>query len=274
MKRLFNGLLSSMLFLLVGCDARSVSQQPSIQHQITQVSIINALMLGQYDGVMTIRELLQYGNFGLGACDHLDGELIVLDGKAYEAKADGTVAEIAPESKTPFAIVTPLEKIDGFAISNPASLEELEGQLDKVLANHNLFYAIRVDAEFASITIRSVARQEPPYSLLVDVAKDQKVWTHDNVKGSLVGFRSPKWVTGLSVPGYHWHFLSSDHKLGGHVLDGQIRSGAVAYDRCDSWLIKLHESLGSNGKDLSLNLSRELEQVEELRGNEQHEKNP
>ena len=34
---------------------------------------------------MPIRELLRCGNFGLGTLDHLDGELIVLDGRGLEA---------------------------------------------------------------------------------------------------------------------------------------------------------------------------------------------
>lgn len=262
-----------LLLLLVGCN-HSLPEQPTDQHQITQVSIINALMLGQYDGVMTMQELLRYGNFGLGTLDHLDGELIVLDGKAYQAKADGTVVAAAPQSKTPFAIVTPFERAGELPCANPSTLDELEAQLDNVLPNHDLFLAIRVDADFESITIRSVQRQEPPYALLAEVAKQQTVWTHENLKGTLVGVRSPKWVHGLGVPGYHWHFLSSDHKFGGHVLDCKIRDGTLIYDQSDSWLIKLNESIGSNGKDLSADLSRELEQVENLRGTEHRKAEP
>ena len=43
-------------------------------------------MLGQYDGVMEIAEILRYGGFGVGTLDRLDGELIVLDGKAYQVR--------------------------------------------------------------------------------------------------------------------------------------------------------------------------------------------
>ena len=99
MHRAFKWFVVSLL--LVGCNAGSSRQQPTDRHQLTQVSIINALMLGQYDGVMTMQELLRYGNFGLGTIDHLDGELIVLDGKAYQGKADGTVAEIAGYKQFP-----------------------------------------------------------------------------------------------------------------------------------------------------------------------------
>jgi len=120
---------------------------------------------------------------------------------------------------------------------------------------------------------RSVPRQERPYALLVDVTKKQSISTHEDLKGTLVGIRSPKWVHGLSVSGYHWHFLSSDHKLGGHVLDCKIRDGTIAYDKCNSWLIKLNES-GYNGKDLSADLSQELDEVERLRGTEHRKAEP
>jgi hypothetical protein len=35
---------------------------------------------------MPIPELLHCGDFGLGTLDHLDGELIVLDGRAYQVR--------------------------------------------------------------------------------------------------------------------------------------------------------------------------------------------
>jgi acetolactate decarboxylase len=274
MDRFIKCLVCNVLLLLVGCNSDTRAPQPVDKDQITQVSIINALMLGQYDGVMSIEELLRYGDFGLGTCDHLDGELVVLDGKAYRAKSDGTVAEVAPKSTTPFAIVTSFETDGEVACTSPTSLDEFEGKLDNVLRNHELFFAIRFDAEFDSITFRTVPRQEPPYGSLADVAKQQNVWTHEHLKGTLVGIRCPKWVTSLSVPWYHWHFLSSDHKLGGHVLDCQIRIGTARYDQSDSFLIKLNESIGTNGKDLSANLSRQLEQVEKLRGTEQRKAEP
>ncbi len=43
-------------------------------------------MAGLYGGTMTVGELLEHGDLGLGTLDSIDGELIVLDGKAYQAK--------------------------------------------------------------------------------------------------------------------------------------------------------------------------------------------
>ena len=45
--------------------------------------------------------------------------------------------------------------------------------------------------------------------------------------GTLVGVRCPSWVGGLNVPGYHWHFLSEDRTVGGHVLDCRVLEGRV-----------------------------------------------
>ena len=51
-------------------------------------------MAGLYGGTMTVGELLEHGDLGLGTLDSIDGELIVLDGKAYQAKGSGEQPEI------------------------------------------------------------------------------------------------------------------------------------------------------------------------------------
>ena len=171
--------------------------------RITQVSVLNALMSGCYDGAMPIPELLGCGDFGLGTLDHLDGELIVLDGRAYQARGDGVVVEVGPGRSTPFAIVTPFESDGEFPCPRIGDLSDLGARLDDALGQKNSFLAVRVDGRFAAITLRSVHRQEPPYRPLADVVQGQSVWAHAEVSGTLVGVRSPAWVGGLNVPGYH-----------------------------------------------------------------------
>jgi acetolactate decarboxylase len=210
----------------------------SLRGRLTQVSVLQDLMIGRYEGVMPIPELLRHGDFGLGTLDHLDGELIVLDGRAYQVRADGAVLEAGPERSTPFAIVTPFEPDGEFECPRVGNLSDLDTRLDDALGEQHDFLAARVDGRFAAITLRSVHRQEPPYRPLVEVVKGQSVWTHREVSGTLVGVRSPAWVGGLNVPGYHWHFLSDDRTVGGHVLDCRVREGRVQYEVCRDWLIK------------------------------------
>jgi acetolactate decarboxylase len=249
--------------------AASTAHHPAAdtsRDQLTQVSIINALMLGQYDGVLPLATLLQYGNFGVGTCDHLDGELIVLDGVAWQARADGTVRKVDPGETTPFAVVTPFEAEGKFACQAASSLEELESQINRQLPGPNAMLAVRISARFKSVHLRSVPRQEPPYQPLADVAKKQATWTRENVAGTLVGIRCPAWTASLNVPGYHWHFISDDRKLGGHVVDCAAEGGEVAFDTCDSWLIKLSDKAEFVSANVGKDLRQELERVERPRG--------
>lgn len=54
--------------------------------ELFQYNTLAALMAGMYSGNFTIGELLKRGNLGIGTLDAIDGELIILDGKAYQAR--------------------------------------------------------------------------------------------------------------------------------------------------------------------------------------------
>lgn len=45
--------------------------------------------------------------------------------------------------------------------------------------------------------------------------------------GMMLGFRSPAYMQGLNVAGYHLHFLDQDQPRGGHVTDYRLVSGEV-----------------------------------------------
>jgi acetolactate decarboxylase len=106
-------------------------------HQITQVSVINALMVGRYDGVMPIPEMLRRGDFGVGTLGHLDGELIVLDGTAYQVRGDGAVVEVASDRSTPIAVVTRFHQDGELPLPQVASLTDLDARLDDALPQRN-----------------------------------------------------------------------------------------------------------------------------------------
>jgi acetolactate decarboxylase len=259
-------ILKPFLCLVPLALCSNAPETPTAPHRITQVSVIDALMVGRYDGVMPIVELLRHGDFGVGTLDHLDGELIVLEGKAYQIRGDGKVLDVAPARSTPFAVVTPFQPDGEFACPKVASLADLDARLYEALPQKNNFVAIRIDGRFSSLTMRSVHRQEPPYKTLDVVAKTQSVWTREDQVGTLVGIRCPAWTSGLNVPGYHWHFLAKDRQTGGHVLDCRVVEGNVRYDVCRDWEVKLEGSKGFNEADLVKDRSRELHKVESSRG--------
>src|ERR1700761_604913 len=75
-------------------------------HTLFQVSISGALVAGVYDREISVKSILEHGDFGLGTFANLDGEMIVLDGRVYQVHGTGRVSEAGPDSGAPFAVVT------------------------------------------------------------------------------------------------------------------------------------------------------------------------
>lgn len=265
MRRITTILMIHASLFAASCSS-SKPAVPPVGDEITQISLIHALMIGRYDGVMPIGEMLKYGDFGVGTLDHLDGEMLVLDGKVFQVDGEGNVHAVPDDRSTPFAAITHFDTDGEFECPKVESLTDLDHYLDKALPQNNNFLAIRVHGKFDAITLRSVGRQSPPYRPLAEVAKSQSVWTHENVTGTFVGIRSPSWVGGLGVPGYHWHFIADDRNVGGHVLDCKIREGHIRHDVCSNWNIKLESSVDFNKANLTGDLRKEINEVETSRG--------
>ena len=74
-------------------------------HTLFQVSTSGALVAGVYEREVTVRKILEHGDFGLGTFANLDGEMVVLDGRVYQVQDPGRVSEASPDAGAPFAVV-------------------------------------------------------------------------------------------------------------------------------------------------------------------------
>ncbi|KAK9384312.1 alpha-acetolactate decarboxylase [Lipomyces mesembrius] len=188
-------------------------------NKLYQFSILNALMDGVADEGINVSAMLESGDHGLGTFKHLDGEMVVIDGTAYQMKQDGSILVADPEMVVPFAMVTRFQPTQ-VSHGSLSGKDALDLHISEHLPNaRNLFVAIRIDGQFEHITVRTVGKQEYPGECLVDVGKRQVVRTLSNTTGTLVGFYSPGFSHGLSVAGYHLHFLEDNRRNGGHMLD-------------------------------------------------------
>ena len=195
-------------------------------HVLFQASTIAALLHGAFEGDLSFGELAEHGDLGLGTLNHLDGEMIAIDGEFFRADVDGDVTPIEPEERTPFAVVTAFEStVDERLGDEGLAHEELLARLDELVPGDASSCAIRLDGHFDLVRARSVPRQEPPYRELTEVVAAQHVFELRDVDGTMLGFRFPTYVEGIEVAGYHLHFISADRKRGGHVLDS--RSGGL-----------------------------------------------
>lgn len=226
-----------------------------------QYSTIDALLAGLFDGDMTIKDLKFQGDFGLGTLNGIDGELIVLEGQAYHAKAGGKVTIPADTSRIPFAAVAFFEEDTILKIDRVGNLEELNKAILKRLPSTNLFYAIRIDTRVNHIKTRAIPKQNPPYEPLAQVAKQQVV-VQQSGEGTLVGIYSPDFVKGIGVPGFHWHFVTRDRSSGGHVLGLDMPSTVARIDTLHNFTVRLPDSKEYDGLDLTGDKAKELHAVE------------
>jgi acetolactate decarboxylase len=232
-------------------------------HVLFQASTIGTLLDGGFEGDLSFAELAEHGDLGLGTLNHLDGEMVALDGEFFRADVDGRLNRIGAEEKTPFAVVTRFEpsvdvRLPGEALDH----EDLLARLSALVPAGASSCAIRLDGRFDLVRARSVPRQEPPYRPLTEVVADQHVFELADVEGTMVGFRFPAYVEGIEVAGYHLHFASADRSRGGHVLGSRSRGLRARLDPSDDLHVELPPRVELDDPDLAAETHAAVEAVE------------
>lgn len=91
---------------LVGCSsATTASVDAGDVEGMYQVATLQSLMQGYYEPAVTVGDLKTHGDTGLGTFEHVDGEMIVLDGEVYQALNTGEVKQVPDGTGVPFASV-------------------------------------------------------------------------------------------------------------------------------------------------------------------------
>ncbi|HYQ78165.1 MAG TPA: acetolactate decarboxylase [Solirubrobacterales bacterium] len=232
-------------------------------HVLFQASTIGALLDGGFEGDLSFAELAEHGDLGLGTLNHLDGEMVALDGEFFRADVDGRLSRVAPGEKTPFAVVTRFEpSVDVRLLGEELDHEDLLARLDELVPAGASSCAIRLDGRFDLVRARSVPRQEPPYRPLTEVVAEQHVFELADVEGTMVGFRFPTYVEGIEVAGYHLHFASADRSRGGHVLGSRSRGLRARLDPSDDLHVELPPRVDLDDPDLAARTHAAVEAVE------------
>ncbi|MDR3560597.1 MAG: acetolactate decarboxylase [Negativicutes bacterium] len=240
-----------LLILAIGVPAFASVQEP--QDTLFQVSTLTGLEHGVFYPTTTVGDLKQRGDTGVGAFEGMDGELVLIGGKVFNAMYDGKVVAVV-DDKTPItygaaAFMNPNEKS---ALQNIASYQALQQKLDTLLPNPNIFYVFKIHGTFSYLKVRSTAKQELPYPGLDSVIKNQSVFEFSNITGTLVGVRCPAYIKGVYAPGYHLHFISDDLQKGGHVLDLFVADAEAQIGNLTNLHLLLPNGPGAKAIDLSI----------------------
>jgi acetolactate decarboxylase len=208
-------------------------------HEAFQASTVAALLGGAFDGDVTLAEVLEHGDLGLGTLDGLDGELIVVDGQAFKATIDGELVRPDPATKTPYAVVVPFSPGPPIHVRGPFEMPQLDRHLRHGVQAGGRPTAVRIDARFRSLHVRSVPRQQRPYPTLAEAIAHQRVTELADVTGTMVGFRFPDPLEGIEMAGWHLHFVTEDRARGGHVLSFTLVDGTARLDDADELHVEL-----------------------------------
>ena len=231
--------------------------------ELYQTSLMNALTQGVYEGTTTYGALREHGDFGLGTFNELDGEMVAFDGEFYQLRSDGSARLVDPEQKTPFAVVTFFQPDTVREIHSAITRPELQHLIEE-LTEANLFHAIKVSGDFSSVTTRTVGRQKRPYPKLTEAAHEQQTKDFQQVKGTLAGFRSPRYAEGIGVPGFHLHFLRADHQAGGHALEYVLTQGRLELAAQHAFHVELPQTSEFEHADLhDPSLAQMIQKAEE-----------
>lgn len=195
-------------------------------------STLQALADGDWHAQLTVGELCRRGSIGLGTCDARDGEMIVLDGQAWRARADGTLVQLGDDERVPFAVVTEFAADLTLTLPGPVDHADLMWAIGAVADGLDAGCAIRFDGAIEAVRARSIAPQYLPTRTRSVVAATQEGhFTIGPTVGTLVGFSFARWADDFEPPGAHLHAITADRQQGGHVLRARVGPGTLAIDR-------------------------------------------
>ena len=202
------------------------------------------LIRGAYDGSATIADVKKHGDFAAGTFSGIDGELVALNGRYYQIGEQGKISPVDDTWTTPNTSATFFKPDRVIAVSKALSWPEFQSFLNSQLPTPNIFYAMKLTGKFDWIKARSLTRFKKPYSATpyLTVVADEPTYGFTNVESTMVIFASPNYASELIYPGYHAHFINSDGKYGGHLLDCRIASGRVEVEDISNLLVSLPQS--------------------------------
>jgi acetolactate decarboxylase len=226
-----------------------------------QVSTSVALVQGVYQGAVRVGTLREHGDHGLGTFENIDGEMVVVDGRFFQVRSDGSVHEVADHVLSPFAVVTRFTPHNAIQMERCPDLASMAAAFDRLRPSDNYFFAVRVDGHFDYVKTRAMCKTAEGVPLAV-AASQQPEFECEHMAGTLVGFWTPEYAKTLNIPGYHLHFLSHDHRRGGHLLQCRGRQLCLQIQREGALSIALPETEDFLKADLRQDPSADLAKAE------------
>jgi acetolactate decarboxylase len=192
--RRMHGCLAGCVFAIVVLTAAvpGFAQVLEPKDTLFQVSTLTGLERGVFYPVTTVGDLRQHGNTGVGAFEAMDGELILLDGKAYNAMYEGKVVPVEDPTPITYSAVAFLNADNTVPVKNIASYAQLQQSMDKLLPNLNIFYVFKLQGTFNYL--------KAPHPAATGAMTEETV----ALCADLLPCRPPEPAEASNTPARHW----------------------------------------------------------------------
>ena len=243
----------------------SSSETAQDRETVYQVALLQSLTQGYYDGIIKVSELKQHGDTGIGTFEGVNGEMIVIDGKVYQALGDGTVKEADDNETVPFSNVSFFDSDISVDLKDINDMASFKAEFDKKVneKGKNMFYLVKVSGTFDKMLVRSELKQEKPYkSLDKALETDQREFNYENITGTVVGLYCPDYMGGLNATGWHFHFISDDRTKGGHMLELSFKEAKAELDLTPEFDLELSDNSDFQSMELAKDVNDAIKKVE------------
>ncbi|MEN8125898.1 MAG: acetolactate decarboxylase [Bacteroidota bacterium] len=220
------------VLLLISCDTKT----HKIDNNVKIVGAMkNVMWKGQLYGNINLDTISNKKHLlGLGPVEYLTGEILIIDGKSYEAKVltDSTMkVEETYEIKAPFFGYCTIEKWEGQILSDSIqTISQLENYLDLTTKKAKRPFMFKLEGIVDEATIH-----------IVNLPKGSKVSSPDeahkgltsfklkNQQADIIGFFSTEHKTIFTHHDtyLHMHLITSDRTKMGHLDKVNFKKGSM-----------------------------------------------
>lgn len=160
---------------------------------------------------------INYNDLGVGITATRE-TVVILEGRFFRVSSKGVTIEMEERQEVRHAMIVTFDAENLRNDFEVSGIEELVDRCEKLRAAKNIFYALRVDGEFRSLTLRSAPCPQVPQH---PAAGQHSVHPRivENVEGTLIGIWSSRFTSNICAPGYHFYFVSRERDRSGSVID-------------------------------------------------------
>lgn len=222
------------LSLLAGCVQAVPQSAPSNDVQ-TWGSMREALKMGDSEGRVVLEDVVRANSFGIGALAGLEGEVTVIDGRAFLAIAEGeslVVRDLNANDEATLLVLAEVTEWQVHTLPACASYDELESAIAAVLIERG--FALNEPTPFhISGEANHVALHVINGSCPIANPAGTKPWRFEgNVRAvDVVGFFVEGSAGELTHHNHrsHAHVMTQDQAICGHMDDIALAAGALLH---------------------------------------------